>query len=76
MWNRRVLKAFDALLCGVAHAAFDTIQFFNQYRPNPSITPKRSDRPLLKSWEKSRPGQPCQMQTQPRLCQVFPGAHG
>jgi uncharacterized radical SAM superfamily Fe-S cluster-containing enzyme len=35
--------------------AFDTIQFFNNYRPNPSFTPKWSDKPLLKSWEKTKP---------------------
>ncbi len=34
---------------------FDTIQFFNKHNPNPSFTPKWSDKPLLKSWEKSKP---------------------
>jgi tetraether lipid synthase len=53
--NRRALKYFDAALCKAAGIAFDTIQFFNQYRPNPSFTPKWSDKPLLKSWEKSKP---------------------
>ncbi len=38
-----------------ARSAFDTIQFFNRYRPNPGFTPKWSDKPLLKSWEKSKP---------------------
>ena len=34
---------------------FNTIQFFNKHNPNPSFTPKWSDKPLLKSWEKSKP---------------------
>ena len=55
MLSRRTMKAFDALMCGAAHAAFDVVQFFNKYRPGPSLTPKWSDKPLLKSWEKSRP---------------------
>src|SRR2546430_13513283 len=28
---------------------------FNKYNPNPSFTPKWSDKPLLKSWEKTKP---------------------
>jgi uncharacterized radical SAM superfamily Fe-S cluster-containing enzyme len=48
-------KSFDSVLCLGARAAFNSIQFFNQYRPNPSFTPKWSDKPLLKSWEKSKP---------------------
>jgi uncharacterized radical SAM superfamily Fe-S cluster-containing enzyme len=53
--NRRLLKYFDAAVCKVAGVAFDTIQYFNRFHPNPSFTPKWSDRPLLKSWEKSKP---------------------
>ena len=34
---------------------FNTIQYFNKHNPNPSFTPKWSDKPLLKSWEKSKP---------------------
>jgi len=48
-------KSFDSVLCLGAQAAFKSLQFFNQYRPNPSFTPKWSDKPLLKSWEKSKP---------------------
>src|SRR2546428_7368332 len=51
----KVLKIFDALLCKTASVAFDTIQFFNKHHPNPSFTPKWSDKPLLKSWEKTKP---------------------
>ena len=45
----------DYVLCKTAGVAFDSIQFFNKYNPNPSFTPKWSDKPLLKSWEKSKP---------------------
>ena len=53
--NTIAWKYFDSALCMGARAAFNSIQFFNQYRPNPSFTPKWSDKPLLKSWEKSKP---------------------
>jgi uncharacterized radical SAM superfamily Fe-S cluster-containing enzyme len=48
-------KYLDAALCATAGVAFDTLKFFNQYRPNPSFTPKWSDKPLLKSWQKTKP---------------------
>src|SRR5712691_6737936 len=50
-----VLRAFDAAVCKAAGVTFDTIQFFNKRNPNPSFTPKWSDKPLLKSWEKTKP---------------------
>ncbi len=53
--NKVAWKYFDSVLCMGARAAFNSIQFFNKYRPNPSFTPKWSDKPLLKSWEKSKP---------------------
>jgi uncharacterized radical SAM superfamily Fe-S cluster-containing enzyme len=53
--GNRLTKYVDSAICLSAGAAFDIIQFFNKYRPNPSFTPKWSDRPLLKSWEKSKP---------------------
>ena len=53
--NAIALKYFDSALCLGARAAFNSIQFFNKYRPRPSFTPKWSDKPLLKSWEKSKP---------------------
>jgi 7,8-dihydro-6-hydroxymethylpterin dimethyltransferase len=34
---------------------FDAAQLVNRYKPNPSFTPKWSDRPLLKSWQKTKP---------------------
>src|SRR5262245_44334161 len=50
-----LMKYVDSAVCKTAGVAFDSIQFFNKYRPNPSFTPKWSDKPLLKSWEKSKP---------------------
>ena len=51
----KVWKAFDTVACKTAGVVFDTVQFFNQHNPNPNFTPKWSDKPLLKSWEKSKP---------------------
>jgi 7,8-dihydro-6-hydroxymethylpterin dimethyltransferase len=53
--GQRLMKYFDGALCSFAGVAFDSIQFFNKYRPNPSFTPKWSDKPILKSWQKTRP---------------------
>ncbi|HJY88365.1 MAG TPA: radical SAM protein [Candidatus Acidoferrales bacterium] len=51
----KVLKIVDLAVSKTAGVAFNTIQFFNRYNPNPSFTPKWSDKPLLKSWEKTKP---------------------
>ena len=51
----KLWKTFDWTLCKTAGITFDTIQYFNKRNPNPSFTPKWSDKPLLKSWEKSKP---------------------
>ncbi len=51
----RPIKYMEKALTSVAGTAFDAIQFFNKYRPNPSFTPKWSDKPLQKSWQKSKP---------------------
>jgi len=53
--STKLWKTFDWTLCKAAGVTFNTIQYFNQHNPNPSITPKWSDKPLLKSWEKSKP---------------------
>src|SRR3972149_2570417 len=53
--STRVLKYVDQAICSTASLAFNVIQFFNKYRPNPSFTPKWSEKPLLKSWQKSKP---------------------
>src|SRR6266849_2362171 len=51
----RILKLMDKAMTKTAGVAFNTLQFFNKYKPNPSFTPKWSDKPLQKSWEKSKP---------------------
>src|SRR5215217_3994696 len=48
---KHVEKGFTKMAAGL----FNTAQFFNQFRPSPSFTPKWSDKPLLKSWQKSKP---------------------
>jgi hypothetical protein len=47
----RALKALDWGLTRIARVAFEAMQLVNRHRPNPSFTPKWSDKPLLKSWE-------------------------
>src|ERR1700716_3425528 len=51
----QIARTFDWVLCKTAGITFDTIQYFNKKNPNPSVTPKWSDKPLLKSWEKTKP---------------------
>jgi tetraether lipid synthase len=51
----RPVKYVEKALAMAAGTAFDVIQFFNKYKPNPSFTPKWSDKPLQKSWQKSKP---------------------
>src|SRR5215207_10249828 len=57
MKGRRMkpIKHAEKALATVAGGLYNTIQFFNQYRPKESFTPKWSDKPLLKSWQKSKP---------------------
>jgi hypothetical protein len=38
-----------------AGAAWQVFDAFNSAKPNASFTPKWSEKPLLKSWEKQRP---------------------
>src|SRR5512140_2160048 len=51
----RPIKYVEKAFTSAAGAAFDAIQFFNKYKPNRSFTPKWSDKPLQKSWQKSKP---------------------
>jgi len=53
--SKKAWKVVDSALCATATVAFDAIHFFNKYRPNPSFTPKWSEKPLLKSWQKTKP---------------------
>src|SRR5579872_1688795 len=51
----QILRTIDWAICKTAAVTFNSIQFFNKYNPNPSVTPQWSDKPLLKSWEKTKP---------------------
>ncbi len=51
----RPIKHVEKGLTLVARGAFKAIQSVNKYKPNPSFTPKWSDKPLLKSWQKTKP---------------------
>ncbi len=49
------IKHVEKGLTAVAGGLFNTIQLVNRFKPNESFTPKWSDKPLLKSWQKSKP---------------------
>jgi uncharacterized radical SAM superfamily Fe-S cluster-containing enzyme len=49
------IKFAEKGLSKVAEGTFNFIQLFNQFKPNPSFTPKWSDKPLQKSWQKTKP---------------------
>jgi len=51
----RPIKHAERGLTIIAGGIFNAIQSVNKYKPNPSFTPKWSDKPLLKSWQKSKP---------------------
>ena len=49
------VKYFEKGLTVAAGAAWAVFERLNRIRPNPSFTPKWSDKPLLKSYEKTKP---------------------
>jgi 7,8-dihydro-6-hydroxymethylpterin dimethyltransferase len=51
----RPIKHVEKGLTVVASGLFNAIKAVNKYKPNPSFTPKWSDKPMLKSWQKSKP---------------------
>jgi uncharacterized radical SAM superfamily Fe-S cluster-containing enzyme len=51
----RLIKRAEKGLTLAAGGLHNVIQSVNKYKPNPSFTPKWSDKPLLKSWQKSKP---------------------
>jgi tetraether lipid synthase len=53
--GQRAMKYLDLAVTKVAGATFNTIQYFNKFNPRPSFTPKWSEKPLLKSWQKTKP---------------------
>ena len=53
--GKRAMKFVDAAVCYTAGVAFNTVQYFNKYNPTSSFTPKWSEKPLQKSWQKTKP---------------------
>ena len=51
----RPVKHFEKGLTYIAAGAFKAIKSVNQFKPNPSFIPKWSEKPILKSWQKSKP---------------------
>ncbi|MCI0337548.1 MAG: radical SAM protein [Acidobacteria bacterium] len=49
------IKYFEKGLTYAAGAAWAIFERLNRIRPNPSFTPRWSDKPLLKSWQKTKP---------------------
>ena len=49
------IKYAEKGLTFVAKAAWTVFDAANRIKPNPSFTPKWSDKPLLKSWQKTKP---------------------
>ncbi len=51
----RTMKAIDAAVCYSAGIAFDAIYAVGKYDPKAAFTPKWSEKPLQKSWQKTKP---------------------
>jgi 7,8-dihydro-6-hydroxymethylpterin dimethyltransferase len=51
----QLLKYLDGAITFSAGALFNTLQIINQFKPKAAFTPAWSDKPMLKSWEKSKP---------------------
>jgi uncharacterized radical SAM superfamily Fe-S cluster-containing enzyme len=51
----RLIKRAERGLTIAAGGIHDAIASVNKFKPNPSFTPKWSEKPLLKSWQKSKP---------------------
>jgi 7,8-dihydro-6-hydroxymethylpterin dimethyltransferase len=51
----RPIKHFEKGLTMVAGGIFNAVRSVNKFKPNASFIPKWSDKPMLKSWEKSKP---------------------
>ena len=51
----RPVKHFEKGLTYVASGIFNVVKSVNQFNPNESFIPKWSDKPLLKSWQKTKP---------------------
>ena len=49
------VKYFEKALTVAATGAWHVFERLNRIRPNPTFTPAWSDKPLLKSWQKTKP---------------------
>ena len=49
------VKYFEKALTAAATGAWHVFERLNRIRPNPTFTPAWSDKPLLKSWQKTKP---------------------
>src|SRR3954468_10541282 len=52
---QKPIKYAEKAVTVAADAAWRVFNTFNSIKPNPSFTPKWSEKPLLKSWQKSKP---------------------
>ena len=52
--GRRAMKFVDSAICFGAGKTLDVIQYVNR-EPVPAFTPKWSEKPLQKSWQKTKP---------------------
>ena len=52
--GKRLIKYADTAVCSAAGMVFNTVQFFNKHFPNPSFTPKWSDKASAESHGRSR----------------------
>lgn len=51
-----IMKYVDKALSLIGRGLFNSIQFFNRrVKPSPTFIPKWSDKPLQKSWQKTKP---------------------
>ena len=53
--GKRAMKVFDAAVCYTAGATFDAIHYVGKYGIKPAFIPKWSEKPLQKSWQKTKP---------------------
>ena len=51
----KAVKYAERAVTLTAQATWSVFEKLNSIRPNPSFTPKWSDKPLLKSWQKEKP---------------------
>ena len=49
------IKYVEKVVTVGAKGAWHVFDFFNQFSQNPSIIPSWSEKPLLKSWQKTKP---------------------